>query len=294
MKKLLIFIIAIIELTGCSSIQKLRVNYKPASENYHLYYYDKSEKGHNQNVKYERISNKNVNITIPVKYSEKQIGTIPKHLPNALRLFDLNTTFKQIGTCDGFFKKPSTYGGYNCDYCCLLRDDKLVITLQYDKNEIYYKYFSFNDPFKEINIVDAGIIVDYKVLPEELFIDCDKNSCAVMDKNNRPVNEILISKIISIDPKKINAAIEKDKKEQEEFEKLEKQRKAEEAKKKAEEDRKWREKRRLQKKECPGLYRTLYWAQQTGYIDPIVGLKTAQRFEELGCVFWLQEQTNGY
>ncbi len=297
MKKLFIFIITIVVLTGCNSMQKLRVNYMPKS-NTQFYYYDKLGNGHNENVKYERTSNTTANITIPAKYVEKQNDTLPKPLPNALKLVDLNTTFKRIGTCDGFISKTSKY---DCNYCCQLSDNTLTLGIQSDKNDIYYKYFLFNDPFKELNAIDAGVNVVYKVSPEELFINCDKTSCIVADKNNQAVNEIIISKIISIDKKKINKLILEEKKEQEEEARREKQRKIEEAKREKEElkriEKELKEAQRKQKlrdKECSALYRTLYRAQQGYYIDPIIGLETAKRFDELGCVFWLNEKMNGY
>ena len=61
---------------------------------------------------------------------------------------------------------------------------------------------------------------------------------------------------------------------------------------KAEENRKWRQKQRQQKKECPHLYRILYSAQQGYYVDPVMGITVAKRFDELDCGFWLNQQMN--
>ena len=134
------------------------------------------------------------------------------------------------------------------------------------------------DAFNNKNL---GIQVDYNVQPNLLQLDCSAKSCVIINPQAELVNKIVISKQINVNQKRINQLIAQEKKE-----------KAEEAKQKEEEDRKWRQKQRLQKKECPGLYRTLYWAQQTGYIDPLIGIKTAKRFEELDCQWWLQDQMN--
>ena len=291
MKKLINIFLCISILCGCGGIPKLRIEKKYFEEmDYNGAYYFTDNGGHNKNVKYEIIDDKTARITIPINYVEKQNGSIPEKLPSVIQdVLDKYHDLETVGICSGFktnFSRENKYFG--CSNCCEITNKKLIITAEYDKDvyeRFIYSFFSIDNPFSYLNQSNLGINIDYQVSPTEIFISCEKGSCSILDSNNNIVNEILISKIISVNQKKINTLLLKE----EEYEKIRKQ---EEAKRQAEYEREQRRQQRLRAKECPGLYRTLYWAQQGGYIDPIMGVKVARRFQELNCVVWVDEQLN--
>lgn len=300
MKKLFIFIITIVVLTGCNSMQKLRVNYTPNSANKHLYYYDKTAIGHNEKVKYSTSENEDKIssvIEIPVKYNSVR-EDLPKDLPEVL-----TQELKQVG--------PYTHC-LSC-YLSLSKEEssKFYVKLDFFKNKcksdalvpflflpgipIYLPIYAstctgvvlgnvYNDnntitltnPFIKLNDAKLGLNVYWKAEPENMQLNCDSKSCAVLDSQGRPVNQIIVTENIKVDYKKIKELIIQEKKAKEK------------------QDKEWKERVKTREKECPELYKTLYRAQQGYYIDPIISLETAKRFEELGCVFWLNEKMNGY
>lgn len=292
MKKLINIFLCIIILCSCSGIPKLRLEKKYFGQMDSGTYYFTDNGGHNENVKYEIIDDETAHIIIPINYVEKQNGRIPKKLPNVIQdIISKSYNLETVGICSGFTSNFSREKkDFACSNCCEITNKKLIITAKYDKNvynNFIYRFFSIDNPFVFLNQSNVGINIDYQVYPRELFISCEQGSCSILDSNNKIVNEISISKTISVNQKKINTLLLKE----EEYEKIRKQ---EEAKRKAEYEREQRHKQKLRAKECPGLYRTLYWAQQGGYIDPIMGVKVARRFEELDCGTWLNEQLNGY
>lgn len=326
MKKFISICLCFSILCGCGGgmrglqRQSTQNLHKIIDSDYELYWNDKE--GHNNNVKMIKWDDYKAQIKIPVEYIEN-IEQTPQKLPNIVKraLDNLNTiqcNYYDASIDKNFLTINTKYHWDNntdkCFYTIIFGTLLFPITIFAffsDKDNVINifqkgcsktlnsfseedQHFRIYIPWSAKELEEIGIKANITITPEDIFVSCNKKSCSILDMNNQFINKITIVKNISFNENKLDELLKKEKKEQEEFEKLEKQRKAEEAKKKEEEDRKWREKRKLQKKECPGLYRTLYWAQQTGYIDPIVGLKTAQRFDELGCVFWLQEQTNGY
>lgn len=125
------------------------------------------------------------------------------------------------------------------------------------------------------NVEDLGLDFGLNVSPTIFRLECDKKSCQVVDEKGKIVNNIYIKKTISVNQKKINQLLQQ------------------EAEKKRQDEIKWQRLKRQQTKECPGLYQTLYLAQQGYYLDPLVGMKTAKRFEELQCGIWLQRELRG-
>ena len=266
MKKILLLIPCGLLFMGCYVATvgpMLRVNYKLEDEDSKYYYLDEEGLGHNENVSYSVVNDTLSTVEIPVKYDVKA-DPIPKKLPEVLESY--RQSFEGVGIC--------------LDDCAL-SEEKLTLNVHTgDEWKNAEKSFLL---YNQVNNWNKGIIVKWQAKPDHLVWTCNSKSCAVCDEKGNIVNEILISKNLKVNPKEINQLLVQERKE-------EAKQKAEEAKRKAEEDRKWRQKQRQQKKECPNLYRTLYWAQQTGYIDPIIGMKTAQRFDELDCGFWLNQQ----
>ena len=309
MKKIISIWLGISLLCACSSMQGLRINNPnlPKGKQYigeGIYYNDNTKAGHNIDVKHAVTGENTAQITIPVNYKISQNMEIPTHLPEVTEKALENWDLKGVGECGDTENKTYTLvegigSKKHWTRICTLTSDMLMLKLRYYRRDGEYaqlppfpKEFSIENYWENFNAQDLGITVDYKAEPNYLKLDCSSRDCVIVNQAGNIVNEITITKQITVNPKRINELLAKEKKDAEERAKAEAKRKAEEAKKKAEEDRKWRQKQRLQKKECPGLYRTLYWAQQTGYIDPIVGMKTAKRFEELDCQWWLQDQMN--
>ena len=283
MKKIISICLSISLLCGCGGMKGLQRQstqnlHKTVNENGQLYY--NSENGHNSDVKMYVIDQHRARITIPIIYNKKienieKINTIPSLQTDPL------TMLRAIGICHNctFDSNDNSSGEYEYISIQVIDNRGRDSSSTFSPSRIW-----ITDPLNKSKFKDMGIINAYfKVTPQEMDIVCNNKSCAVVDKQGNYVNKITINKSVTVNQKRIDELVAEEKK-------AEAKRKAEEAKKKAEENRKWRQKQRLQKKECPGLYRTLYWAQQTGYIDPMVGLRTAQRFEELESSWRLQQQ----
>lgn len=279
MRKLLLLTVCGLPLLGCHGMQKLR-------------YQNQRQDGHSRDVKYTVVNNTLSNIEIPVKY-DVHADPIPAQLPKALEPY--RKLFDEVGECSGE---------------CELSDKKLTLDVKFmkrggercfglDENgkallflppfwllAPFYintctgvelinpnQSFSLNNPFA---IPSRSIVITWRAKPDYIELDCDSKSCVARDKEGSIINQILITKTIKVNAEEIKQLIVEERKEEDT--------------RKAEEDRKWRQKQRRQEKECPNLYRTLYLAQQGYYIDPIVGMKTAQRFDELDCGWWLNSR----
>lgn len=279
-------------LCACSNIQGLRINNPDLPKGKQiidegLYYNDKDIAGHSAEVKHHIADKNTAQISIPVRYSETQntaifIRKLPEVTRKVLSDWDLHGEFRCVPQGD-----------------CKLNSNELALQLRYYRVDEDYtqvppfpREFSIKNDWQQFNARNIGIQVNYRAEPEHLQVDCSSKSCAVVNQAGIPINEIVITKRIYVDEKRLNELIEQEKQDEARYKAEEAKRKAEEARRKAEKGRKWRQMERLRKKECPNLYRTLYWAQQTGYIEPIIGMKTAQRFEELDCGFWLNQQMN--
>lgn len=331
MKKLINIFLCISILCGCGGMTGLR---RQSSKNIHkkineeggLYYYDK--KGHNDEVKMSIINKDYYKIKIPVTYTVNaknlnKINTIP-----SLEYENTDNLSNQIGKCnncsineeyltiDMVYKMEHGGDGKDIGLCIasiIFAPIGLIITIANkeasfkDLINVYRENcagkgslqipetINISEPEDMLELKEMGVIdYTFDVTPKQIKVSCNKKSCAVLDQNENFVNKVIINKKITINERKIKeiAAAEKLAEQKRKIE--EEKRKKEEAKRQAEYEREQRRQQKLRAKECPGLYRTLYWTQQGGYIDPIMGVKVARRFEELDCGTWLNEQLNGY
>lgn len=291
MKKLIALFLCINILFGCSGMQQLRT-----SENY--------KKGHNEQVKYAVIDkNKTAEITIPVSYDVKYKGSLPEELPEKLKhtLEDipLTNTARCKGYCNIDNDKLTVYLTYNRKSCggnyLLIFLSPLLLPLIMGVNmfecgglgsglEMVSKPdITIVNPFEELNQQNLGVNVRFNIMPNGMTLSCSRKSCAVVDKQNIPVNKIKIEKTISIDNKRIKELFAEE-------EKI----KREEAKRKAKEE---RIKKEIQKKQgfiCPSLLDTM---TESGYkykYSSYVRLELAKEFQKYECGEWLSHQPMEY
>lgn len=188
--------------------------------------------------------------------------------------FDIK--FGRTKLCEPYaqYCKPSENELFQKGYIQIPKNKLFVKTLRKIKRKNPIELGRITSPATEISIPIGNTFISEKLPnPINISLTCEKldggnTRCSFWESTEQAKDEIKISASIN------------------DFASLDRQIKKEHNKKSAEYD----ELRRKAKKECPGLYRTLNWAQQTGYIDPIVGMKTAQRFDELDCGFWLNQQ----
>ena len=280
MKKILILMISGILLSGCHSMQKLRVNYSPTGEDYSNYYQDKDGVGHNRNVKYSVINDTLSTIEIPVKYDVKA-DPIPDKLPEALE--SSRKLLDKIGEC---------YGN------CKLTSETLTLGVSFEKrtsgncpdeNGVILMYivpflwpflpsyinsctgvdiypsqeFRIYSPFEKIN-QESGITVKWSANPDYMELDCDSKSCVARDKNGNIVNQILITKNIKVNTEKIKQVL------------------AEEKKQKAKEEEQNKRWHRIQQEKCvPAIY-VLHQANHQ-YVDLFLQKQATDTFVNYNC-----------
>lgn len=315
MKKLISICLSISLLCACGGMRGLQRQstqniHKTINENNEMYWNDTV--GHTSDVKMVLQDENHSQIKIPVNYTVEvknldKIRTVPS-LKNE-NIAELQKTVGECTNCtldkeyltiDLVYQKGEGSVGL-CFVSVVFAPVGLLMTLadDYSFSDLGEAYgrncggkgtlnipegITVSETPKILELKNRGVInTTFTVLPQSMKVSCNQKACSVVDENGKFVNKIFIHKYIEANSKKIDELTVKENK-------AEAQRKAEEARRKAEEERQWKQKQRLQKKECPNLYRTLYWAQQTGYIDPIIGMKTAQRFDELDCGFWLNQQ----
>lgn len=296
MRKVLCLCLSVSLLCGCGSVHGLRINNSSIPVGKQkiekgLYLNNKEKPAHNAQVKHEIISDTRVRISIPVHYEEKQNIPVPSKIPEVLRKaldeYDLNAVGKCLGHCKIGKKMLDLELEYKKNEDC--STDSLIGMLLFPigtlitplillgECSIYITgplntEFTLNSPFTRLNQANAGVTVAYQVTPDHLFVNCEEKYCVVVDKNKQIVNEIKILKMIEVDTKRIKELRIKEQKAHEaEIKRLEQIQK-------------------IQKKECPNLYRILYFSQQGGYVDPVSGVQVMNRFEEINCAQWLQEQ----
>lgn len=313
MKKIISICVCLCILCGCGSMRGLQREssqnlHQTVNENDELYW--NANKGHNNEVKMLKIDEHHAQIIIPVDYRE-QIEDIEriKTAPNLTQ--DEVEELHALGSCanctleQNHFTIDLTYeddvaGTGLCAYMIVLSPILVPLSLVINgfsgPKEIYkdsctkYKLqehapITISKPTSKLE--ERGVIeVEFNILPSNLNLHCDKKACSIIDENENFVNKIVINKKISVNQKHLDELIEENKKLKEE-----------EAKRKAQEAKEMEKYRKLQAKECPALYRKIQVAQLArsgfGYnVDPIALTKVAQRFEELGCGFWYNEQLN--
>lgn len=261
MKKIFSFIIAIVILAGCNSMQKLRVNYTPVLGNKHLYYRDNTGIGHNENVKYSILENSSI-IEIPVKYTFTQDKE-----PN-----ETTKDFKEV------IAKLKKFRDWAYCHYCTLSNEKLDIKLYFKNSQLsnYDKDIILFNPLLGINDNPyLGINIDWEAKPEKIHLNCDSNSCIVLDESESPVNQIIINNHIKLDHKKIKETMIREKKQQKEKEEAEKL---------------WRKK---QREKCVPAINILRQSNHM-YIDPILQKQATDTFVNYNCDDVAREIFEGY
>lgn len=312
MKKFIALFICINMLFGCGGMQGLQrksadnLN-KIIKQDNELYY--NSEEGHTQDVEMF-IKDKNIiRIRIPVEYNEN-IEDTPEELPyetnswikksEKLNMECINHICDKMGCttlerkCDinqYYVNIDLQYAGVpECTFNFVISTILLPVSIMAFISdptrmiELHKCPHLTNDGAKFSVILKnnngyeigdpeaAGINFNFSVSPKEMILDCNKKYCRIVDENNEIVNKVKIIKKLSFNKEKIKELLIQEEKELKEYQ----------------------QKRKQQKKECPGLYSTLYMAQQGYYIDPALGLSVAKKFEELHCGDWLNEQLSSY
>lgn len=280
MKKIIILVTCIFILTGCHSMQKLRVNYSPTGQDTGNYYQDKKAIGHNENVKYFVHNETSSSIKIPVKYTIKG-DPIPEHLPEQLEVY--RRSFDSMGECQGNCKLTSDnltlniYFKKRTDELCPQDEGGVVVMFlapflwPFIPNYISScigvdiassQNFRLYNPF--YGDKDLGITIKWKAQPDNLVLDCDSKSCVIRDTNGNIVNQVVITKWVNVDNKKIKQLLVEEKKKKE---------------KEEEENKRWY---KIQKKKCvPAIY-ILHEATYK-HIDPFVQKQATDTYVDYNC-----------
>lgn len=192
---------------------------------------------------------------------------------------DFRVDFGRTVPCEPYaqYCDPQRHKLFQSGYIEITKDDKLMKILRKIKRKKPLELFKIINSEIE-NSIPIGPTSINELLPEEINISltCEKLDngeilCSFLEDGKKAREKVVIQAKI----KDLNI--------------LDQQIKTEQKKTEIQ----FEQRRKVQKKECPELYRKLYRAQQGYYLDPIVGLKTSQRFDELGCSFWLQSN-GGY
>lgn len=323
MKKLINIFLCMSILCGCAGMPGLQRQsttnlHKTTIEEDGLYYNDKE--GHNKDVKMSIISKEYYRIEIPVDYSVNaknldKISTIPSLSKKVwTKGLTLNTQQLLSTMIPEVLKNQSLlslsnegieYFNHDIAECnnCSINKDYLTIDIIHDKGTWRAPGTISISESKNILEIKATGVIDstFAVTPKQMRVSCNNKSCAVIDENYKFVNKIVINRNITTNEKKIKELItaeklaeQKRKIEEEKRKKEEAKRKAEEARREAEYRKEQQKQQKLRARQCPDLYRILAMAQQGYYVDPIISVRAARRFEELDCGTWLNEQLNGY
>lgn len=264
-------------LSGCNSMQKLRVNYRPTGENYGNYYQDKEGMGHNENVKYSIINDRLSAIEIPVKYDVKA-DPIPDKLPEALE--SSRKLLDEVGKCNGgcnlsqnSLKLEIPFVTNDCDGVVdmmLLFFPLLPITIPLyisDCTGVHMRVpsqtFRLYSPFEELD-GELGITVKWQAQPDSIVLDCDSKSCVARDKNGNIVNQILITKNIQVNMKQIKQLLAEEKKQKA---------------KEEEENKRWH---KVQREKCIPVIYVLHQATYQ-YVDPFLQKQATDTFVNYNC-----------
>ncbi|WP_428065036.1 hypothetical protein [Candidatus Proelusimicrobium volucris] len=321
MKKIISICLSISFLCACGGMRGLQRQstqniHKTINENNEMYWNDKE--GHTSDVKMVLQDENHSQIKIPVSYTVEVKNLDSILAVPSLKNENIAELQKTVGKCtnctldkeyltiDLVYQKGT--GSVGACFINVVWLPSALITAFADDlslGEVYKRECAIKGELQipeKINISetsnvlalkDIGVIKStFTVSPKSMSVSCNQKSCSVIDENGKFVNKIFIHKYIEANQKRIEELTAEEKKAEAKRKAEEAKQKAEEAKRKAEENRKWRQKQRQQKKECPHLYRILYSAQQGYYVDPVMGITVAKRFDELDCGFWLNQQMN--
>lgn len=302
------FILCVLSCTlcACNTMQGLRVhNEGPVGKqqiNGGLYYNDRQAIGHDDQVKHKVIDELHAQVQIPVQYQEK-MEPLPKKLPgvlkSALKEYDLKSPGKCSGSCaltDKTFTLDLNYisaSEKNDDTCgTVLLASIFLWPLLPITAPIYVNTctgielenqmpmaVSILNPFESLNEKNLGVRINYEAVPKDMTLSCTAKYCELTDGQGNPVNQIHITKKMSVDQKRINqllsaqaAAAEKRKREEEEARQL------------------------MEQGEviCPRLYDEMWGSGNLQYrrSDVIAYTRWAKQWQTYYCDSWLRRATS--
>lgn len=306
MKKMFILCVLSCTLCACNTMQGLRVhNEGPVGKqqiNGGLYYNDRQAIGHDDQVKHKVIDELHAQVQIPVQYQEK-MEPLPKKLPgvlkSALKEYDLKSPGKCSGSCaltDKTFTLDLNYisaSEKNDDTCgTVLLASIFLWPLLPITAPIYVNTctgielenqmpmaVSILNPFESLNEKNLGVRINYEAVPKDMTLSCTAKYCELTDGQGNPVNQIHITKKMSVDQKRINqllsaqaAAAEKRKREEEEARQL------------------------MEQGEviCPRLYDEMWGSGNLQYrrSDVIAYTRWAKQWQTYYCDSWLRRATS--
>lgn len=315
MNKAIILSVTSCLLCACAgSMQGLRVHNagQPGKQEIGggLYYNDPEAGGHSEQVKHKVIDELHAQVQIPVQYQEK-MEPLPKKLPgvlkSALKEYDLKSPGECSGSCaltDKTFTLDLNYISTSENTCgTVLLASIFLWPLLPITAPIYVNMctgielenqmpvaVSILNPFESLNEKNLGVRINYEAVPKDMTLSCTAKYCELTDGQGNPVNQIHITKKMSVDQKRINqllsaqaAAAEKRKREAE----------AAAAKRKREEE----EARQLMEQGeviCPRLYDEMWGSGNLQYrrSDVIAYTRWAKQWQTYYCDSWLRRATS--
>ena len=247
-------------------------------------------------------------VQIPVQYQEK-MEPLPKKLPgvlkSALKEYDLKSSGKCSGSCaltDKTFTLDLNYisaSEKNDDTCgtvllvSIFLWPLLPITAPIYVNtctgiELENQMpvaVSILNPFESLNEKNLGVRINYEAVPKDMTLSCTAKYCELTDGQGNPVNQIHITKKMSVNQKRIKQLLDAEA--------------AAAAKRKRQKEEQAKEEARMRKQSdriCPQLYDEWWGSGNLQYrqSDVIAVHRWAKRWQEYDCNSWLQRAIGGY
>lgn len=231
MKKMFILCVLSCTLCACNTMHGLRVHNagQPGKQEIGggLYYNDPEAVGHSEQVKHKVIDELHAQVQIPVQYQEK-MEPLPKKLPgvlkSALKEYDLKSPGKCSGSCaltDKTFTLDLNYisaSEKNDDTCgTVLLASIFLWPLLPITAPIYVNTctgielenqmpvaVSILNPFESLNEKNLGVRINYEAVPKDMTLSCTAKYCELTDGQGNPVNQIHITKTMSVNQKELN------------------------------------------------------------------------------------------
>ena len=229
MNKAIILSVTSCLLCACAgSMQGLRVHNagQPGKQEIGggLYYNDPEAVGHSEQVKHKVIDELHAQVQIPVQYQEK-MEPLPKKLPgvlkSALKEYDLKSPGECSGSCaltDKTFTLDLNYISTSENACgTVLLASIFLWPLLPITAPIYVNMctgielenqmpvaVSILNPFESLNEKNLGVRINYEAVPKDMTLSCTAKYCELTDGQGNPVNQIHITKKMSVDQKRIN------------------------------------------------------------------------------------------
>ena len=192
MKNLLYILLCCVFLSACGGMPALKVHKSgPLGRqeiNGGLYYNNPQGQGHNTEVIHKIIDKHTAQIIIPAQYRLIQNADLPKSEKDKANQLIAPYNLNDIALCSV--------------NNCRLQEDKLVLTLTYDKwdfsDKNLYLPIEFLNPFTPLNKYDSGIKIDLYIEPSKMFLICENKTCEITDELGENVNSIYIRKTITV------------------------------------------------------------------------------------------------